>query len=109
MGFYSLKALATPHTVELDFLFIEPAGIGMGYGKQLWQHAVDTARLAGFGTLLIEAEPQAEGFYKKMGAVWLATKPSPIADLFQPGCCPYYALIGKIRGNYSDSRNTKSG
>ena len=67
MGFYSLKALATSDEVELDFLFIEPAGIGMGYGKQLWQHAVDAARHAGFHTLLIEAEPMAEGFIKRWG------------------------------------------
>ncbi len=84
MGFYSLKALATPNEVELDFLFIEPTGIGTGYGKQLWQHAVHTARQAGFQTILIEAEPQALKFYTKMGAVWAATKPSPVANLF-PG------------------------
>jgi len=83
-GFYSLKASAATDEVELDFLFIEPAGIGTGYGKQLWQHAVCTGRQTGFHTMLIEAEPQAEEFYKKMGAVRVATKPSPLAHIF-PG------------------------
>jgi N-acetylglutamate synthase-like GNAT family acetyltransferase len=52
----------------LMHLFVEPAAIGGGRGKRLWQHAVETARQLGFQEIIIGSDPQAEAFYKAMGA-----------------------------------------
>jgi GNAT superfamily N-acetyltransferase len=67
VGFYSLEEQSVDD-VELMHLFVEPAAIGGGYGKRLWAHAVETARQLGFQELVIGSDPQAEAFYKAMGA-----------------------------------------
>jgi GNAT superfamily N-acetyltransferase len=65
-GFYGLRG--QNREVELVYLFLEPDQIGQGYGKQLWQHAIATAREQNFTSMLIESEPHAEHFYLAMGA-----------------------------------------
>lgn len=67
VGFYSLEKQAHGD-VELMHLFVEPDAIGGGYGKRLWQHAVETARELGFQEMVIGSDPQAEAFYQAMGA-----------------------------------------
>lgn len=67
VGFYSLEEQSDAD-VELMHLFVEPAAIGGGHGKRLWTHAVKTARQLGFQELVIGSDPQAEAFYKAMGA-----------------------------------------
>ena len=52
VGFYSLKPQPTFGEVDLMDLFVEPHAIGQGYGKRLWQHAVETARQAQFYAVL---------------------------------------------------------
>jgi len=42
--------------------------MGLGIGKNLFRHAWERARLRGFTDLKIEADPNAESFYEKMGA-----------------------------------------
>jgi GNAT superfamily N-acetyltransferase len=74
IGFYSLDGDSPDG--ELGNLWLDPAPIGTGLGRALWQHAIDTARVAGFTSLRIEAEPYAEGFYLAMGAVRIGTTPS---------------------------------
>lgn len=76
-------ALAGMYTVEgrppdgvLGNLWVDPAAIGSGIGRRLWQHAVDSARVRGFTGLLIDADPNAEGFYLKMGAERIGETPS---------------------------------
>lgn len=66
------------HEAELLFLFVEPAAIGRGYGKLLWQHAVCTAEQLGFGQIIIESDPLAEAFYRAMGANRIAEVPSTL-------------------------------
>src|SRR5690349_18898960 len=41
-GFYSLLE-EEKDVILLDNLFVEPGAIGHGYGKQLWQHAIETS------------------------------------------------------------------
>jgi GNAT superfamily N-acetyltransferase len=74
VGFYSIDG--DPPAGELGNLWLDPALIGTGVGRRLWRHAVDTARAAGFTSLRIEAEPNAEGFYLTMGAVRVGGTPS---------------------------------
>jgi len=54
---------------ELDKLFVEPAMLRHGAGKALFDWAKKAARKAGAVTLVIDADPNAAGFYRRMGAV----------------------------------------
>ena len=67
IGFYSLEE--TDEGIELELLFVEPEAVGKGYGRRLWQHAVETARRLGHPLMVIESDPFAEPFYLSMGAV----------------------------------------
>lgn len=66
-----------PPALELDMLFVDPPAIGTGAGRVLFEHAVATARAAGARTLWIEADPEAESFYRHVGAVPAGTSVSP--------------------------------
>ena len=76
-GFYSLVA-HSGLLVELDNLFIDPRAIRMGYGRQLFSHAVETARRLGYQTLQLTSDPHAEGFYLAMEARRIGEQPSTI-------------------------------
>lgn len=54
---------------ELSSLFVEPAAIGTGLGKRLFQWAADQARAQGAQALRLESDPFAEAFYEFMGMV----------------------------------------
>jgi GNAT superfamily N-acetyltransferase len=51
----------------LENLWVLPDFIGRGVGKELFLHAVDLARGRGHNILQLEADPNAIGFYEKMG------------------------------------------
>jgi GNAT superfamily N-acetyltransferase len=53
---------------ELHHLWIDPAAIGQGVGTKLFRFACEQARAAGAVVLRWEAEPNAVGFYERMGA-----------------------------------------
>jgi GNAT superfamily N-acetyltransferase len=61
---------------ELDKLFVEPTQLRSGAGGALFDWAKNTAREAGALTLVIEADPDALGFYRRMGAVDDGAAPS---------------------------------
>jgi GNAT superfamily N-acetyltransferase len=77
LGYYELRADSATAVTLLN-LFVEPDAIGHGYGKRLWLHAVDVARRLGFRTLTLQSEPNAEGFYRAMGAVRIGDSPSTV-------------------------------
>jgi GNAT superfamily N-acetyltransferase len=54
---------------ELNKLFIEPTHLRSGAGKALFEWATTVVRDAGAATMVIEADPDAAGFYRRMGAV----------------------------------------
>jgi fructokinase len=74
LGFYSLDG--TPPDGELGNLWVEPAAIGTGLGRRLWDHVTAQAATLGFTALRIDADPHAEGFYRAMGAVRVGETPS---------------------------------
>jgi GNAT superfamily N-acetyltransferase len=53
---------------ELTDLWVEPAQIGSGLGRVLFEHAVGLARHRRAETLVAVSDPNAEGFYLRMGA-----------------------------------------
>jgi len=52
----------------LEHLWLRPECIGRGYGRALFEAAVRLAREEGQSELLINADPNAEAFYLRMGA-----------------------------------------
>jgi GNAT superfamily N-acetyltransferase len=66
VGFYLLTNESDG--LHLDHLWILPEAIGRGIGRALFEHAVEEARTLGHRLLKIEADPNAEGFYTRMGA-----------------------------------------
>jgi GNAT superfamily N-acetyltransferase len=66
VGFYVLTT--ENDGIHLDHLWIVPDAMGRGIGRALFEHAVGQARGLGHRTLKIEADPNAEGFYRRMGA-----------------------------------------
>ena len=64
-GFYTL--LDNYGIAWIDNLWVLPAYMGKGVGRQLFNHAIEQARQRGFKTLQLEADPNALGFYEKMG------------------------------------------
>jgi N-acetylglutamate synthase-like GNAT family acetyltransferase len=55
----------------LDDLWIEPAWIGRGVGSELFEACVARARELGAERMEWEAEPNAVGFYEKLGGRYL--------------------------------------
>jgi GNAT superfamily N-acetyltransferase len=68
VGVYSLERDSSGRMYRLENLFLAPAVIGSGLGRQLFEHAAATARALEAAELLIEADPNAEAFYLHMGA-----------------------------------------
>src|SRR5919204_1444685 len=61
----------------LDHLWIEPARMGRELGTRLFRHAVARARELGAHRLEWEAEPNATGFYERMGGRRPGTNSGP--------------------------------
>jgi ribosomal protein S18 acetylase RimI-like enzyme len=66
VGFYVLTT--EENGLHLDHLWIRPAAMRHGIGRALFEHAIEQARNSGFAAIRIEADPNAEGFYQRMGA-----------------------------------------
>ena len=65
-AFYALTSASGE--LELEHLWVLPVWIGSGVGRLLFEHAVREAARQGATTVAIEADPNAEGFYLRMGA-----------------------------------------
>jgi len=64
---FSRVALRDDHSQLCD-LWVEPGAMGMGVGRALWDAAVEVARALPFDQLHLDADPNAEPFYERMGA-----------------------------------------
>jgi ribosomal protein S18 acetylase RimI-like enzyme len=76
VGFYVLTTESDG--IHLDHLWILPAAMHRGIGRSLFEHAVAQARNLGFRAIKIEADPNAEGFYQRMGAKRIGTRVSKV-------------------------------
>jgi GNAT superfamily N-acetyltransferase len=61
---------------ELSDLFVEPDQKRRGYGRQLFEYAMQVARERGWRRVSILSDPFAERFYLSMGAQRVGTAPS---------------------------------
>lgn len=74
LGFTTLEG--APPAGVLGMMFVEPDALGRGVGRLLFGHVVAEARRLGFARFTIDADPNAEGFYRAMGAVRIGATPS---------------------------------
>lgn len=72
-GFYAL----IPHGAdqELDLFFTGNATQGTGLGRRLFAHMADRASTLGAERVVISSNPEAAGFYRRMGAVVVGVTP----------------------------------
>lgn len=66
LGFYGLTSRR--RKFNLEHLWIRPAHIGKGVGSRLLKHAVKLAAESNAEAVEIVSDPNAEEFYRKMGA-----------------------------------------
>ncbi len=66
LGFYALTGAG--ERLNLEHMWVQPQSFGAGVGSMLFRHAVEQAQALGARMLEIEADPNAEGFYQKLGA-----------------------------------------
>lgn len=84
VGFYLARPL-DDGVWDLDALFVEPEYIGTGIGCMLFRDAVEVARSRCVERIVIQSDPNAEGFYLAMGAVKTGEKESgSIAGRYLP-------------------------
>ncbi|WP_217145661.1 GNAT family N-acetyltransferase [Streptomyces sp. AC627_RSS907] len=74
LGFTTLEG--EPPTGVLGMMFVDPRVIGQGIGRLLFERTVAAGRDLGFTRLTIDADPNAEPFYRAMGAVRKGNVPS---------------------------------
>ncbi|HVQ37631.1 MAG TPA: GNAT family N-acetyltransferase [Pyrinomonadaceae bacterium] len=91
LGFYAL--LIQQDKAELDHLWVSPEHIGSGVGKELFIHAMQSAARRNVSEIEILADPNAEGFYRKMGAHRIGEKVSEIDG--QPRSLPLLTVKPK--------------
>lgn len=57
--------------IQLEHVWVDPAWIGRGLGRRLFEDAVEVARGLGGTALLIDSDPNAASFYERMGAEYV--------------------------------------
>lgn len=82
VGFYALTFAGAD--CELEHFWVAPARMGAGVGRALFEHAVERCRAIGARRLWISADPNAEGFYRRLGARRVGEVPSTPAGRTLP-------------------------
>jgi len=62
----------------IENLWVLAEHIGMGVGKQLFLHALELARRRGHEIMQLESDPNARGFYEKMGMRKIGEHPAEV-------------------------------
>ncbi|MEK6280653.1 MAG: GNAT family N-acetyltransferase [Acidobacteriota bacterium] len=88
VGFYAL--VFRKDKAELDHMWVAPEHMGTGVGKELFIHAMQDAAGRHISEVLISSEPNAEGFYEKMGAYRIGETVSEIEG--QPRSLPLMSV-----------------
>ncbi|MFK7948009.1 MAG: GNAT family N-acetyltransferase [Saprospiraceae bacterium] len=83
IGFYIYSA-ENQLTVKLNFLFVEPNFIGQGYGKILVNDFLNRIKTTSYKSVIVDADPNAEPFYNRLGFQVVDQLPSSIEGRFLP-------------------------
>jgi len=68
--------VVTGALAEIEHMWIKPEHMGSGVGRALFEHARERARELQLPMLELSADPNAEGFYERMGAKRIADIPA---------------------------------
>jgi GNAT superfamily N-acetyltransferase len=71
-----MAALSLAHGAEVEDFFVEPDFQGRGVGGALMATLLDAARTAGAKALEVDADPNAEAIYARLGFETFARSPS---------------------------------
>ncbi len=74
LGFYALRPEGD--LVEIDHLWVAPEALRRGIGRALWHHLRQEALRLGAARVGVSADPNAEGFYLRLGFSRVGTRPS---------------------------------
>jgi GNAT superfamily N-acetyltransferase len=66
VAFYRL--IRQPDMALLQDLFVDPDAIGEGHGRRLFMDAAQVARGWGYRSMELDSDPNAETFYRRLGA-----------------------------------------
>jgi GNAT superfamily N-acetyltransferase len=75
-GFYALCLEGSK--AELEHMWVTPTCIGTGIGKELFLDAMDRATALRVNEIELSADPNAAGFYRRMGATQIGEVESEI-------------------------------
>jgi GNAT superfamily N-acetyltransferase len=75
-GFYALCLAG--RKAELEHMWVTPACIGTGIGKELFLDAMERAATLHVNAVELSADPNAAGFYQRMGATEIGETESTI-------------------------------
>jgi len=67
VGFYAISI--EKEKASLEHFWVLPEFMGQGIGKALFKHAIECCKESGAQTLEIESDPNAQGFYARLGAI----------------------------------------
>jgi len=72
-GFYALLCEG-PDRFKLEHLWVRPEAMRRGIGRELFLHAIERAKALGGVALATDSDPNAAGFYERMGARHAGTR-----------------------------------
>ena len=75
-GFYAL--CVSGEKADLEHMWVRPAMIGTGIGKELFLDAMECAAKLKVNAVEIASDPNAAGFYKRMGATQIGEIDAPM-------------------------------
>jgi GNAT superfamily N-acetyltransferase len=81
-AFYSVSG--TGPSREIEHMWVMPGHIGSGIGRALFDHMIGELRAVGVERLRIESDPNAAGFYERMGARRIGDVPATPAGRTLP-------------------------
>jgi len=88
IAFYTLQD--KDKNAWIEDLWVLPEYMGQGVGKRLFLHALSRSRELGYRILQLEADPNAVGFYEKMGMHKIGERHSEVEG--QPRILPIMEL-----------------
>ena len=78
-GILGFAALIPNHPAfELEHMWVVPSAMRRGVGRALMREACASAASSGAVAVLIDSDPNAEEFYRRLGAERISTRPAPI-------------------------------
>ncbi len=83
IGFYAYQA-ENETDIKLNYFFVEPKYIGKGYGKLLMIDFLQRIQNSKFERVILDADPNAEKFYNKLGFRVIGKLESSIKDRYLP-------------------------